>query len=173
MTTPWVTDPSLQPLKLRVFELTLTKDEMDDMLATLSPAQELLLDVLVARERLGESLWTFDRRQAKPLAELERRGLVTVMHGIVEKTVRASLTDVARKILFHPAYDAGALTPEIAVRGRRLDGQINFFMVVDQFNKPWTPETARQEAASWAGQYLAVDVVERRVSQWRPLDSTT
>lgn len=58
----------------------------------LTPTQDLLLEVLVARYRLGEHYWTFDSRHKKMLEALASLGLVTVMHGIVEHTVRASLT---------------------------------------------------------------------------------
>lgn len=58
----------------------------------LTPTQDLLLEVLIARYRLGESYWTFDSRHKKMLEALASLGLVTVMHGIVENSVRASLT---------------------------------------------------------------------------------
>lgn len=58
----------------------------------LTPTEDLLMEVLAARYRLGESMWTFDKRHAKSLARLADRDLVRTMHGIVEKTVRTSLT---------------------------------------------------------------------------------
>lgn len=58
----------------------------------LTPTQDLLLEVLVARYRLGEHFWTFDSRHKKMLEALASLGFVTVMHGLVENTVRASLT---------------------------------------------------------------------------------
>lgn len=58
----------------------------------LTPSEDLAIDVLMARYRLGERLWTFESRHKKTLEGLAEKGLVNVMHGIVEKTVRASLT---------------------------------------------------------------------------------
>lgn len=59
----------------------------------LTPSEELVMEVLIARWRLGERLWTFSSRQKRTIERLAAKGYVTSMHGIVEKTVRASLTD--------------------------------------------------------------------------------
>lgn len=58
----------------------------------LTPTEDLVMEVLAARYRLGENIWTFDTRHARTLGKLADRGLVSTMHGIVEKTVRASIT---------------------------------------------------------------------------------
>jgi hypothetical protein len=58
----------------------------------LKPKQELVMEVLTARYRLGEGFWTFRSRHGKTLRQLEELGLVQLMHGIVDDTVRASLT---------------------------------------------------------------------------------
>lgn len=61
----------------------------------LTPTEELIIDVLVARFRLGDTLWTFDLRNAAALRRLESRGLINRMGGIVENTERAWLTEKA------------------------------------------------------------------------------
>jgi len=58
-----------------------------------TPTQDLILEVLAARYRLGEDLWTFDSRHKTALRQLEEAGLVTLIHGTVYRTVRASLTE--------------------------------------------------------------------------------
>lgn len=58
-----------------------------------TPTEDLVMEVLAARYRLGESIWTFDSRHARTLNRLAERGLVRTMHGIVEKSVRAFLTE--------------------------------------------------------------------------------
>lgn len=58
----------------------------------LTPTECLILEVLAARRRLGEVLWTFDTSTRPSALKLESKGLITVIHGIVEKTYRASLT---------------------------------------------------------------------------------
>lgn len=59
----------------------------------LPPTQYLILDVLAARYRCGESLWTFPSKLAVPLRALEDAGLVSVMHGVAPNTLRARLTE--------------------------------------------------------------------------------
>jgi len=67
-----------------------------------TPTEDLVLEVLIARYRLGEHLWTFDSRLTATVERLAERGWVMSMHGITENTVRASLTDksVAQWISF-------------------------------------------------------------------------
>lgn len=61
----------------------------------LTPTEDLILDGLVARFRLGDTLWTFDSRNTAALRRLEEKNLVSTMHGVTENTVRASLTEHA------------------------------------------------------------------------------
>jgi len=60
-----------------------------------TPTEELILDVLVARYRLGDTLWTFKSHYAAALRKLEAKGLINTKSGVVESTVQASLTDNA------------------------------------------------------------------------------
>lgn len=69
------------------------RKELAQRIGSLSPTRELILDTLAARWRLGENLWTFDSRLKPQLDWLAEQGLVWTMHGIVEKTLRAGLTD--------------------------------------------------------------------------------
>lgn len=61
----------------------------------LTPTEELIIDVLVARFRLGETIWPFDLRNAAALRRLESRGLINRMGGNVENTERVWLTERA------------------------------------------------------------------------------
>lgn len=61
----------------------------------LTPTEQLILEVLIARFRLGESIWPFDLRNAAALRRLESRGLINRMGGNVENTERAWLTEKA------------------------------------------------------------------------------
>jgi hypothetical protein len=58
----------------------------------LSPTQYLIMEVLAARFRTGEPFWTFPSRLAPQVKALAAAGLVELMHGIAENTVRARLT---------------------------------------------------------------------------------
>lgn len=70
----------------------------------LTPTQDLLMAVLSARWRLGENVWTFDARHRNQLKRLQSMDLVFLMHGIVEKTVRAGLTDRGKRLYIDPKY---------------------------------------------------------------------
>lgn len=76
----------------------------------LTPTEDLLMDVLAARYRLGENLWTFDSRTRKAAESLEAKGLVNTMHGIVEKTYRASLTEAGKELFLSATYSAPAMS---------------------------------------------------------------
>lgn len=66
--------------------------------------EELAMEVLAARARLGESIWTFRARHEKTLRSLEQQGLVFVMPGIVDHTVRAGLTDSGKARVLSDNY---------------------------------------------------------------------
>jgi len=70
----------------------------------LTPTQDLLLELIAVRKRTGENLWTFGTRHKRTLEELEDRGLVHVMHGIVENTVRAAITDAGWNMATSATY---------------------------------------------------------------------
>lgn len=61
----------------------------------LPPTETLILELLIARFRLGEVLWTFDSNVRKQIGSLAQKGYVHEMNGIVPNTVRARLTDEA------------------------------------------------------------------------------
>lgn len=71
-----------------------------------TPTQELVLEVLAARTRLGESWWTFSSRPAIVAAArwLERECLIVMMGGQVERTFRAYLTAEGKKEVLDDNY---------------------------------------------------------------------
>lgn len=71
-----------------------------DLPADLTPAQQLIVEVLSARHRLGETIWPFDSRLKKQLAALEQFGWVYLASGQVENTIRARLTEAAKRKVF-------------------------------------------------------------------------
>jgi hypothetical protein len=70
----------------------------------LPPTQYMVLDVLAARYRLGEKIWTFPSRLSPAITALEQAGLVFGMHGIVGGTIRAGLTGAGRDAVLYPDY---------------------------------------------------------------------
>lgn len=74
----------------------------------LPPTQYLLLEVLAARHRTGEHLWTFPARPAIRAAvdQLARLGLVGWKGGIEPKTIRAWLTDAGKLEALLDGYES-------------------------------------------------------------------
>jgi len=73
--------------------------------------EELALEVLAARFRLGEKIWTFHSKHTGTLDDLERKGLVYTMHGIMSRTLRAGLTEEGQKALLSETYTPPMLAP--------------------------------------------------------------
>lgn len=71
-----------------------------------TPTENLILEVLIARARLGERLWTFSSDSLKQAETLASKGWIDVMHGVVENTYRASLTDKGRARFLSFKYDS-------------------------------------------------------------------
>lgn len=74
--------------------------------ADLAPGERLVIEVLAARWRLDESLWTFDSDHSRWINSLADKGLVNPMHGIVEKTLRASLTEAGKRYYWEDSVPA-------------------------------------------------------------------
>ncbi len=70
----------------------------------LTPTQDLVMEVLAARYRCGEFLWTFESRHKKAIRELSALGLVHEMGGVTEHTVRAALTEAGKAIFLLDTY---------------------------------------------------------------------
>jgi hypothetical protein len=70
----------------------------------LTPTEDLAMDVLVARWRLGENIWTFSTAHKRVLEKLQSRGYVNVIHGVIENTIRAGLTELGRDLYLVPDY---------------------------------------------------------------------
>lgn len=62
------------------------------------------MEVLTARYRLGERIWTFRSRHARTLKELEALGLVVLTHAVVENTMRAMLTKEGERLFLYDGY---------------------------------------------------------------------
>lgn len=71
---------------------------------TLPPTRYLILEVLAARHRLGEQLWTFPANIRPALGALADAGLVGWKGGITHGTVRAWLTDTGRTAVLDGSY---------------------------------------------------------------------
>lgn len=99
----------------------------------LTPTEDLVLEVLAARHRLGEHLWTFDSCHAKTLRQLVERGYVTTMHGNVENTLRASLTPKGRERELSPGF----MPPILREADQRLTHALEVGDKFGRFSDQW------------------------------------
>ncbi len=138
---------------------------------TLPPTQYLVLDVLAARHRLGENLWPFPSTLAPALRALEQLGLVWTMHGCVENTVRAGLTETGKDAVLSTEY----IPPAFRLPGSRAGSGREFGWQSDPIGEgPWsayqaeTLDDARSAVRDWHRDgYPAAREVVRDVGPWR------
>jgi len=71
---------------------------------TLTPTEELIMELLQARYRLGENSWSFMNRHMKALNSLEDRGLIAHKSAPVEGARLVWLTDLGYEFLFSREY---------------------------------------------------------------------
>jgi hypothetical protein len=120
----------------------------------LTPTAALVMEVLAARYRLGETHWTFDSRHTRAMRELEAANLIWWKGGSEPKTVRAFLTEAGRakylsatyvSPLDQPGAPANAklresLTEILLAARRGLDG-----MVATGFGPTLPPEPSPKD----------------------------
>jgi hypothetical protein len=70
----------------------------------LSPTQYLVMEVLAARARCGEPLWTFPSVLRYQLDALLSAGLIDVLNSPAPGSLRAKLTDAGRKHVLKANY---------------------------------------------------------------------
>lgn len=87
----------------------------------LTPTEDLVVEVLVARHRLGESHWTFDARHKRAIESLDSKGLVVPMSGTIERTVRAYLTIEGVTRYVSPRYVPPVLQAADGLLSKALD----------------------------------------------------
>jgi hypothetical protein len=74
----------------------------------LTPTEYLVMEVLAARVRLGESHWTFPTRIRPALRSLEAKKLIGWKSGVVGNTCRAWLTLDGEHMFLSMTYVAPA-----------------------------------------------------------------
>lgn len=70
----------------------------------LPPTQYLVVEVLAARHRLGEHVWTFPTSVTAQMNALERAGLVGFKSGVMPGSLLAWLTEAGRKYALRDGY---------------------------------------------------------------------
>lgn len=84
-------------------------------LPKLTAAQELMVDLLVARHRLGEPFWPVSTQLSRTYKTLRDKGYVEIIDGNVEGTDRLMLTRTARQELIQ---DRDYYVPPIKLEAR-------------------------------------------------------
>lgn len=99
----------------------------------LTPTEGLVMEVLAARHRLGEHLWTFDSRLNRAIESLADKGLVMPMSGQVERTVRAALTQEGLSAYVSDRYVPPILREVGGMLNRALDAGDRFGRYSEQW----------------------------------------
>lgn len=118
----------------------------------LPPTQYLILEVLAARYRTGETVWTFPAKLRPQMEALERAGLIRWKSGVVYGTVLAWFTEQGQSASISPTY----VSPNAEWSIRYPGGAVNR---VGTF----TEAGARQRADE-----LGAEAVWRPVGPWQP-----
>lgn len=70
----------------------------------MTPTEDLFLETLAARIRLGESIWTFQARHRQTAEKLANLGIVGWKSGIVEDSILVWFTDRGKAECLSFAY---------------------------------------------------------------------
>jgi hypothetical protein len=118
--------------------------------------QRMMLDVLAARHRTGEHLWTFPTRPATVRAaqDLARLGLVGVKAGVEPKTILVWLTDAGEAAMLKPGW----VNPADEARRTAVAILRHFSCHVDGQSLLWPAELG-EEPGWFAGAAILADPV--------------
>lgn len=89
-----------------------------NMSEDLTVTESLMMEVLTARMRLGENLWTFDSDMKGAAKSLAVAGLVYWKHGIVEGTIMVWMRDEAKAQFL--TYDYKIPVDDVHEHSKRL-----------------------------------------------------
>ena len=95
----------------------------------LTPSEDLVMETLAARRRLGNQVWTLEKRHSRTLKLLEEKGLVNFISGVDEKSVRASLTALGEEHYLDGQWKdpaISALEGEVERLKKELDSTTHF-----------------------------------------------
>ena len=113
---------------------------------TLPPTQYLVMEVLAARTRLGETIWPFPDRLRPALTALADAGLLSRLDGNVPHTCRAYLTDAGRRAALSDIYRPPDGTLTRTERDLVLTdlGQLLDMLGLGNFARPQSPHEVFQ-----------------------------
>jgi hypothetical protein len=130
---------------------------------TLPPTQYLILEVLAARARTGETNWSFPTSLERALLALQSAGLVATFGSTRPKTVRARLTDAGKSACLSDTWPGIRVTAVVNWKRERVHG-----ITADPDEaKQWVREICARHGDPLAAS-ACVDVV--RAGQRREVD---
>lgn len=106
------------------------------MAKSMPVTQKLILDLLAARYRLGETLYTLPATAQKAADALEAGGYITTMRGVVEHSIRASLTKAGRDMSMSAEYRSPLERELDMVRGQLRE--LRELRTLEQESRPGT-----------------------------------
>lgn len=74
-----------------------------------TPTQELIIELLIARTRLGENVWTFSNRFTKTVEQLTERGYVEWKSASVYGYILVWFTEESKEVFLSFPYQAPIL----------------------------------------------------------------
>lgn len=106
----------------------------------LPPTQQLILEILTARARLGEPSWPFADRLGPAIAALKRLGLVENLGSVVNGHTRVEFTDAGRDRMLGSGY----VSPIEKVRARATRAEDRYGALLLGATQAWA-ELLRRE----------------------------
>jgi len=126
-----------------------------------TPTQDLILEVLIARHRLGEKVWTFDRRFKNAVETMPEVG--GWKWGVVGGTILVWLSDEFIKDYFTNSIYVAPASPEGTYEyGLDLGG--SYFSSTENFPNMTGEERARAVSQISNGR---LRVVKRLIGSWQ------
>jgi hypothetical protein len=134
----------------------------------LPPTQQLVLEVLAARARLGENAWTFPSRLRPILRALEQADLIWWKHATIPHHCLAGLTEAGREAVLSAGYAVPAeITFEWGARhGFGDDEKVRNFGSGDEARKVSRTVAADYARAGQGGKPVCQRVVRERWTEY-------
>jgi hypothetical protein len=90
-----------------------------------TPTEELILEVLTARVRLGNNVWTMSNRNKQAFEKLVAKDLIEYKSASVEGHVLVWLTETGEKLLFKNKYNSPVKFSELKDLQKKLRKNAN------------------------------------------------
>lgn len=161
-------------------------DEPDEFdVNELPPTQLLLMEVLAARHRLGETWWTLDSKTKAAAKACEALGLLSLMHGIVPQTYRAAISAKGLAATLSPEYVPPILAAQRRGEPQDRSGEVSRrrriwwngrwyrmrMRMLHRYNLCWMQRVGVEDGYAWChwcgmrGRFTSAAMIERAVAE--------